>query len=100
VADLTGLLGARIWEEWLVKVRSEIGKEQSRWLEGVDEVLEEGKEHGSGWKVLVGWARKPKLGKGKKGERAEIVVAVEDLEQLSPVDGDLETGTIPMFIQD
>ncbi|KIW93622.1 uncharacterized protein Z519_06227 [Cladophialophora bantiana CBS 173.52] len=100
VADLTGLLGARMWEEWLVKVRAESGREQSRWLEGVDEVMEEGKEHGSGWKVLIGWARKPKPDKGKKSERAEITVAVEDMAELSPIDESMEMGMIPMVIQE
>ncbi|KAK6369326.1 hypothetical protein LTS17_009668 [Exophiala oligosperma] len=102
VADLTGLLGARMWEEWLVKVRAESGREQARWLEGVDEMIEEGKEHGSGWKVLIGWAKKPKPPKGKeKAERAEITVAVEDLEELSPTSEECtEMGMIPMFIQE
>jgi len=104
VADLTGLLGARLWEEWLVKIRAESGREQSRWLEGVDEVIEEGKENGSGWKMLIGWARKPTATKGKKTERAEIIVAVEDMDELTS-SGDeyrgeyLETGMIPMLIQ-
>ncbi|KAI1613426.1 hypothetical protein EDD36DRAFT_264998 [Exophiala viscosa] len=101
VADLTGLLGARMWEEWLVKVRAESGREQSRWLEDVDEVIQEGKENGSGWKVLVGWARKPRPEKGMKLARAEITVAVEDLEELaSPEDESAETGMIRMLIQE
>ncbi|OAL39173.1 hypothetical protein AYO20_01491 [Fonsecaea nubica] len=100
VADLTGLLGARMWEEWLVKVRAESGREQSRWLEGVDEVIEEGKEHGSGWKVLIGWARKARPHKSKRVERAEITVAVEDMADLSPTDESMEMGLIPMVIQE
>ncbi|KAL2419257.1 hypothetical protein ABEF95_001201 [Exophiala dermatitidis] len=60
VADLTGLLGARMYEEWLVRVRAEAGLQRDKWLDGVDEVIEEGREKGSGWMVLVGWARKPK----------------------------------------
>ncbi|EXJ83261.1 hypothetical protein A1O1_06880 [Capronia coronata CBS 617.96] len=102
VADLTGLLGARMWEEWLIKVRAECGRERDRWLEGVDEVIEEGREKGSGWKVLIGWARKPKLDRRqKKVERAEIVVAVEDMEGLTLSGNEsLETGMIPMVIQE
>lgn len=101
VADLTGLLGARMWEEWLVKVRAESGRERERWLEGVDEVIEEGKETGSGWKVLVGWARKPQPAKRQnKCERAEITVAVADMGQLTTLgEGYSETGMIPMVIQ-
>lgn len=112
VADLTGLLGARMYEEWVVKVRAESGREKARWLEGVDEIIEEGKENGSGWKVLIGWGRKPPRnhnaagregsgGKSKKVERAEITVAVEDLEALSSPasdDDEVETGMIPMMV--
>jgi len=103
VADLTGLLGARMWEEWLVKVRAESGRERCRWLEGVDEVIEEGKEQGSGWKVLIGWARKPRPVKGRKEERAEIMIAVEDLEALSgssEADESEVMGMIPMLIEE
>jgi hypothetical protein len=105
VADLTGLLGARLWEEWLVKVRSESGREQSRWLEGVEEVIEEGRENGSGWKVLVGWARKPKTEKGTKNLRAEITIGIEDVEDLTSSSGEetletMEMGLIPMLIQE
>ncbi|ETN44923.1 uncharacterized protein HMPREF1541_09798 [Cyphellophora europaea CBS 101466] len=59
-ADITGLLGTRMYEEWLVKVRKEAGREDVRLLEGIDEVLEEGKSNGGGFRVLVGWARKPR----------------------------------------
>lgn len=101
VADLTGLLGARMWEEWVVKVRSESGREQSRWMDGIDEMIEEGKEQGSGWKVLIGWARKPKASREQRAERAEITVAVEDLDELtSSGDETMETGMIPMLIQE
>lgn len=105
VADLTGLLGARLWEEWLVKVRSESGREQSRWLEGVEEVIEEGRAHGSGWKLLIGWARKPKAEKGTKNVRAEITIGIEDVAELSSSSGEetletMEMGMIPMLIQE
>jgi hypothetical protein len=104
VADLTGLLGARMWEEWLVKVRRESGREQGRWLEGVDEVIEEGKQLGSGWKVLIGWARKARPSKRERAAmspREEIMVGVEDLEQLSDGIGEgEESGLIPMVIQE
>ena len=60
-ADVTGLLGTRMYEEWLVKVRREAGREKGRLLEGIDEVLEEGKANAGGFRVLVGWARKPRV---------------------------------------
>lgn len=59
-ADITGLLGTRMFEEWLVKIRQEAGRESARLLEGIDDMLEEGKSNGGGFRVLVGWARKPR----------------------------------------
>ncbi len=79
VADVTGLLGARMWEEWILKVRMESGREKGRLLEGIDECLEEGKEMGSGWKCVVGWCRKPKVkkGEGRRGSgRADIKIVL------------------------
>lgn len=81
-ADVAALLAGRMWEEWIVKVRMEQGRERARLLEGIDEVLQEGKEEGSGWRVLVGWCVKPrvKLHKGErpKSGRAEIKVLLGD----------------------
>ena len=81
VADITGLLGARMWEEWILKIRMEGGREKSRLLEGIDEVLEEGKINGSGWKCVVGWCKKPRVrkGEGRRGSgRAEIKIHLGD----------------------
>ena len=59
VADLSGLLGASMWESWIVKLGMEMGREKGKLLEGVPAVLEEGASMGAGWRVLSGWARKP-----------------------------------------
>ena len=111
VADLTGLVGSKMWEEWLVKVRGEAGVEAARLLDGVDEVLEEGKRLGSGWKVCIGWARKPRPkkenldGQGVVEEaKGEIMVKLDEAEGLqlgSPLseEGEVEMGRIPMMIQ-
>lgn len=56
-ASMAGLVGSWAWEQWMVKLQTEMGKE--RLLEGVAEVLEEGKWTGAGWRCLSGWARKP-----------------------------------------
>ena len=56
-ADMAGLVGSWAWEQWMVKLQKEMGRE--RLLEGVAEVLEEGKWTGAGWRCLSGWARKP-----------------------------------------
>lgn len=59
VADLSGLLGASMWESWIVKLGLEMGRERGKLLEGVPGVLEEGASTGAGWRVLSGWAKKP-----------------------------------------
>ena len=59
VADLSGLLGAAMWESWIVKLGLETGKERNKLMEGIAGVLEEGAQVGAGWRVLSGWARKP-----------------------------------------
>lgn len=56
-ASMAGLVGSWAWEQWMIKLQTEMGKE--RLLEGVAEVLEEGKWTGAGWRCLSGWARKP-----------------------------------------
>lgn len=56
-ASMAGLVGSWAWEQWMLKLQMEMGKEKL--LEGVAEVLEEGKWTGAGWRCLSGWARKP-----------------------------------------
>ena len=58
-ANVAGLLGSWAWEQWMLKLQMEMGKEQL--LEGVGAVLEEGKFTGAGWRCLSGWARKPEV---------------------------------------
>lgn len=57
VANVAGLVGGWAWEQWMLKLQLEMGKEQL--LEGVGSALEEGKFTGAGWRCLSGWARKP-----------------------------------------
>lgn len=56
-ANMSGLVGSWAWEQWMLRLQLEMGKEQL--LEGVGAVLEEGKWTGAGWRCLSGWARKP-----------------------------------------
>lgn len=60
VANLTGLLGGWMWEQWLVKLRMEMGQERGQLLEGVGAIFDEGRKNGAGWTCLSGWAMKPK----------------------------------------
>ncbi|KAF2789937.1 hypothetical protein K505DRAFT_252309 [Melanomma pulvis-pyrius CBS 109.77] len=57
-ALLTGMVGSWAWEKWLLRLQTEMGKEEERLLEGVVQVLEEGAKENSGWRYLTGYARK------------------------------------------
>ena len=58
VRAMTGLVGARMWEQWMLKLNGEMGRSEERCLEGVAEALEEGGKGDASWRCLVGWARK------------------------------------------
>lgn len=58
IRAVTGLVGARAWEQWMLKLSVEMGRGEDC-LEGVAGALEEaGKGGVAGWRCLVGWARK------------------------------------------
>lgn len=57
-ALLTGMVGSWAWEKWLLRLQTEMGKEEEKLLEGVVQVLEEGAKENSGWRYLTGYARK------------------------------------------
>ncbi|KAL1984393.1 hypothetical protein VTN96DRAFT_9172 [Rasamsonia emersonii] len=60
VASMTGLLGGWMWEQWMLKLQMEMGRERKKLLEGVGSIFDEGRKNGSGWTCLCGWAMKPK----------------------------------------
>ncbi|KAJ5183926.1 hypothetical protein N7492_001542 [Penicillium capsulatum] len=66
VASITGLIGGWMWEQWLVQLRAEMGREQEKLLEGIGAVFDEGRKNGAGWTCLSGWAMKPKPSKPSK----------------------------------
>lgn len=59
-ASVTGLYGGWIWEQWLLKLQTEMGLEQGKWLEGIGRVFDEGRKNGAGWTCLSGWTMKPR----------------------------------------
>ncbi|KAL4786221.1 cytochrome P450-domain-containing protein [Aspergillus varians] len=59
MASITGLLGGWIWEQWLLKLQVEMGRDNNKLLEGIGSVFDEGRKNGSGWTCLSGWAMKP-----------------------------------------
>ncbi|TKW59916.1 hypothetical protein CTA1_9920 [Colletotrichum tanaceti] len=80
VANITGVVGGWSWERWLLrcemeKVSGELRladtvtagpamREAGKSLEGVAAIVEEGRGCGAGWRMLNGYARKPKTGMG------------------------------------
>lgn len=60
IASITGVLGGWMWEQWLVQLRREMGRERSHLLEGIGAMFDEGRKNGAGWTCLSGWAMKPK----------------------------------------
>lgn len=56
-ASLCGVVGGWAWEKWLQRCKVQTGVEGR--LEGVADVLEEGRACGAGWRTVNGWARKP-----------------------------------------
>jgi hypothetical protein len=60
VRAITGLVGARQWEQWILKLAGEMGREEEECLESVGRALESAGRagEGAGWRCLVGWARK------------------------------------------
>ena len=60
-ASVCGIIGGWAWEKWLLRCRVQtVGDEGT--LEGVQDIVEEGRACGAGWRTINGWARKP-LGK-------------------------------------
>jgi hypothetical protein len=72
VANISGLLGGWMWEQWMLKLQMEMGREKGKLLEGVAAVFEEGRACGSGWRALSGWARKPRESSVKGTIRIKI----------------------------
>jgi SAM-dependent methyltransferase len=57
-AMMTGIVGSWMYERWMLKLQTEMGKDEDKLLEGVVQVLEEGAAQGSAWRYLTGYARK------------------------------------------
>jgi SAM-dependent methyltransferase len=60
-ASVCGIVGGWSWEKWLLRCRVQTVGDVGI-LEGVQDIIEEGRACGAGWRTLSGWARKP-LGK-------------------------------------
>ncbi|KAH8593710.1 hypothetical protein B0O99DRAFT_626873 [Bisporella sp. PMI_857] len=57
VAGIAGVVGGWAWEKWLLRCKVQtVGDEGA--VEGVQDVIEEGRACGAGWRTCSGWARK------------------------------------------
>ncbi|KAL2756166.1 hypothetical protein ACRALDRAFT_2019883 [Sodiomyces alcalophilus JCM 7366] len=84
-ASITGIAASWIWERWLLRCEMEkvagelrLGDivttgsamtEAGKCLDGVAAIVEEGRMCGAGWRMLNGYARKPRLGMRNRGGR-------------------------------
>ena len=56
-AHISGLVGSWLWEQWLLKLQMEMGK-QTELVKDVGRIVEEGRGTGAGWRCMNGWAKK------------------------------------------
>ncbi|KAK4929813.1 hypothetical protein LTR66_016143, partial [Elasticomyces elasticus] len=98
VADMAGLLGSMMWEEWVVRLRLETqyGRngekiartdgaavdanfEAANLLVGINEILANGYAKGGCFKAVIGWTRKP----SRKAAQQQVARAeLDDLFQI------------------
>lgn len=62
VASTTGIFGGWMWEQWMHRMQTEMGRDKDSFLQQMSTVFGEGRKSGAGWRCLVGWAMKPKTG--------------------------------------
>lgn len=62
VASTTGIFGGWMWEQWMLKLQMEMGRDRDSFLQEMATVFEEGRRTGAGWRCLSGWAMKPRTG--------------------------------------
>nr|KMM65085.1 verprolin [Coccidioides posadasii RMSCC 3488] len=60
IASTSGLFGGWMWEQWMLKLQMEMGRDNHKLLDETAAVIDEGRKCGAGWRCLSGWAMKPK----------------------------------------
>jgi SAM-dependent methyltransferase len=58
VRAISGLVGGRMWEQWMLKLNVEMGRGEKRVLDEVAKALDQAGRGNAGWRCLVGWAQK------------------------------------------
>ncbi|KAG9228362.1 hypothetical protein BJ875DRAFT_477673 [Amylocarpus encephaloides] len=57
-ASVCGIVGGWAWEKWLLRCKLQTFGNEAK-LDGVRDIIEEGRMCGAGWRTVSGWARKP-----------------------------------------
>jgi hypothetical protein len=57
-ASVCGVVGGWAWEKWLLRAKVQTSGPEAT-VEGVQDIIEEGRGCGAGWRTVSGWARKP-----------------------------------------
>lgn len=57
-ASVCGIVGGWAWEKWLLRCKVQTVGDEGQ-VEGVQDIVEEGRRCGAGWRTVNGWARKP-----------------------------------------
>jgi SAM-dependent methyltransferase len=58
VANISGVVGSWAWEKWLLRFKIQCEGSEGK-LDGIQDIVEEGRACGAGWRTVNGWARKP-----------------------------------------
>jgi SAM-dependent methyltransferase len=57
-ANICGVAGGWAWEKWLLRYKMQSEGSEGR-LDGIHDIIQEGRACGAGWRTINGWARKP-----------------------------------------
>jgi SAM-dependent methyltransferase len=57
-ASIAGVVGSWAWEKWLLRYKIQSEGPDGK-LDGIQDIVEEGRACGAGWRTVNGWARKP-----------------------------------------
>ncbi|PSS25159.1 hypothetical protein M430DRAFT_39283 [Amorphotheca resinae ATCC 22711] len=57
-ASVCGIVGGWAWEKWLLRCKVQTVGDEAK-LDGIQDIIEEGRACGAGWRTISGWTRKP-----------------------------------------
>ena len=57
-ASICGIVGGWAWEKWLMRCKVQTVGDDAK-LDEIQDIIEEGRAQGAGWRTVSGWGRKP-----------------------------------------